>query len=336
MALTASYSCIIAFALFFLVPVAGAQKVHTQVGHSVPFSTMHVTPSVDSYFQNARPIATVKLDFPGPGGGYTLIHLPTKEGNGLGDTLINDHTYLLDLNISHDGLYLAPDTMLSFSKSTPFEFDFPGGRIIHANLTPSHSREELTALDSSFEGVIGYGLMKKYITAFDFKHSQLTFYPLYSSDSIADDDSDVIQMPILDDAKITYCHCNAPTIWLDVQAPPLPQGHVNLAFQEPRSEIFKPSLDSVTRMIIDKNHLRDSLAGKTRPIGLDLKQFIVHDAFGHAINLISHGSHRMVDPMPQIYHDFNVPVMGALGMDVLRTFSGVIIDPSRNKLIFVK
>jgi hypothetical protein len=40
--------------------------------------------------------------------------------------------------------------------------------------------------------------------------------------------------------------------------------------------------------------------------------------------------------MPPIYHDFNVPVLGALGTDVLRTFRGIIIDPSRNRLIFVK
>jgi hypothetical protein len=44
----------------------------------------------------------------------------------------------------------------------------------------------------------------------------------------------------------------------------------------------------------------------------------------------------LVDPMPPIYRDFIIPVMGSLGTDVLRTFSGIIIDPSRGKLIFVK
>jgi hypothetical protein len=288
------------------------------------------------YLRLAHPIGTAKLTFPGPGGGFTLVHFPTKERMEWGDTLVNDHAYLLDLNISHDGLYLAPDTMLSFSHSSAFEFDLPGGHTIHADLTPGHSREELRGLDSTFNGTIGYGLMKKYITAFDFKRNTLTFYSLYASDSIAAEDTNVIQMPILDDAQITYCHCKAPTIWLDVQAPPIPQGHVNLAFQDAHSEIFKPSLDSTTRIFIDNQHLKDSLSGNKRPIGLNVAQFIIRDASGHAINLALRGQHRLVTPMPPIYHDFNVPVMGALGTDVLRTFSGIIIDPSRGKLIFVK
>jgi hypothetical protein len=319
-------------------------RVHVAYSQSTDsLATRHSPLAIDYYLRLAHPVGTVKLDFPGPNGGFTFVHLPTEEVRPYwGDTLVHDHTYLLDLNVSNDGLYLAPDTMVSFSSTTPFVFDMPSiahdasGHIIHANLTPGHSHQELLALDSNFNGTIGYGLMKQFVTAFDFKRNQLTFYPLYASDSIADDDTNVIQLPILDDAKITYCHCNAPTIWLDVEAPPLPQGHVNLAFQAPQSEIFKPSLDSATREIIDKNHARDSLAGKTRPIGLNLAQFIIHDVFGHAINLAPRGPHRMIDPMPKIYHDFNVPVMGALGTDVLRTFSGIIIDPSRGRLIFVK
>jgi hypothetical protein len=292
--------------------------------------------AIDKYLQFAHPIGTVKLDFPGPGGGFTFIHLPTKERMEWGDTLVHDHTYLLDLNVSNDGLYLAPDTMVSFANTTPFQFVLPGGHIIHADLTPGHSCEVLRGLDSSFNGTIGYGLMKQFITVFDFKRSQLTFYSLLANDSIASDDTNVIQMPLLDDAKITYCHCNSPTIWLDVKAPPIPQGHVNLAFHIPQSEIYKPSLDSVTRRIVDKNHLQDSLAGGHRPIGLNIAQFLIRDLFGHTINLAPRGSHRLVDPMPPIYHDFNVPVMGSLGTDVLRTFSGIIIDPSRGKVIFVK
>ncbi len=324
----------IAFAILAIACTAGSTRAQTDSTHA-PLSTIHYP--LDSYLRLAHPVGTAKLDFPGLDGGFTFVHLPTEEVRPYwGDTLVHDHTYLLDLNVSNDGLYLAPDTMVSFSSTTPFEFDLPGGHIIHANLTPGHSHEDMRALDSTFNGTIGYGLMKQFVTAFDFKRNQLTFYPLYASDSIAADDTNVIQLPILDDAKITYCHCNAPTIWLDVEAPPLPQGHVNLAFQAPQSEIFKPSLDSATRLVIDKNHLRDSLAGKKRPIGLNLAQFIIHDVFGHAINLAPRGPHRAIDPMPPIYHDFNVPVMGALGTDVLRTFSGIIIDPSRGRLIFVK
>lgn len=292
--------------------------------------------SMDYYLRFAHKLGTAKLDFPGPGGGFTFIHLPTKEDNGLGDTIVNDHTYLLDLNVSTDGLYLAPDTMLSFSHQTAFEFELPGGHIIHAQLTPGHSHEALLKIDTTFNGTIGYGLIKEYITAFDFKRNQLTFYSLLANDSIADDDTNVIQLPIIDDEMISYCHCKQPTIWLDVHAPPLPDGHVNLAFQDPKSEIYRPSLDSGTRMLTDKKHLADSLAGGKHPVGIVLDQFITHDLSGRAVNLISHGSHRWVDPRPDIYHDFIYPVMGSLGTDVLRTFRGIIIDPSRGKLIFVK
>ena len=313
-----------------------AGTAFSQTKDSVPLSTIHSQLPFDYYLRLAHPIGTAKLEFPGPNGGYTLVHLPTKERMEWGDTLVNDHSYLIDLNISHDGLYLAPDTMLSFSHSSPFQFILPSGHVIHADLTPGHSREELLKLDSTFNGTIGYGLLKKYITTFDFKRNTLTFYSLYASDSIPDGDTNVIQLPILDDAQITYCHCNAPTVWLDVQAPPLPRGHVNLAFQDPQSEIFRPSLDSNTRKITNKTHREDSIAGGNHPVGLVLDRFIVHDLSGHTIDLVSHGSHRLVDAMPPIYHDYNVLVLGALGTDVLRTFSGIIIDPSRGKLIFVK
>ncbi len=312
----------------------------TSIGFVMPVGAQTNTIKDDSpitrYFQHSHPIGTVKMEFPGPGGGYTLIHLPTKERMEWGDTLVHDHTYLIDLNVSPDGLYLAPDTMLSFSNNTPFEFVLPGGHILHAELTPGHSREFLRGMDSLFNGVIGYGLIQKYVTVFDFKLKQLTFYSLLAGDSIADDDTSVIQVPILDDAFITYCHCHQPTIWLDVKAPPLPEGHVNLAFHIPQSEIFKPSLDSATRSKIDKIHLQDSLAGKPQPIGLEVNRFLIRDRSGHVINLAPRGTHRLIDPMAPIYHDFNVPVMGTLGTDVLRTFRGIIIDPSRGKVIFVK
>ncbi len=295
-----------------------------------------VNSPVEYYVRDAHPIGTAKLDFPGPGGGFTLIHFTSKEDNGLGDTLPKDHTYLLDLNVNTDGLYLAPDTMLSFSHQTAFEFDLPSGHVIHAELTPGHSHEALLALDTTFNGTIGWGLIQKYITAFDFKRNTLTFYSLYANDSIADGDTNVIELPLLDDEGITYCHCKAPAVWLDVEAPPLPEGHVNLAFHDPQSEIYKPSLDSGTRARTDKTHLDDSLAGGHHPVGLALAQFTTRDLFGHEVNLISRGSHRLIGPMPPIYHDFLIPVMGSLGTDVLRTFSGIIIDPSRGKLIFVK
>lgn len=291
---------------------------------------------LDHYMSLAHPIGTASLAFPGPDGGYTFVHLPTKELMEWGDTEVNPRTYLLDLNISHEGLYIAPDTMLDFSQYTQFQFVLPGNHIIHAKLAPSHTHQDYLAMDTNFNGTLGWGLIKQFITVFDFKRNLLTFYPLYSSVIVADDDTNVIQLPIIDDARITYCHCPVSTVWLDVQAPPLIPGHVNLAFQQPRSEVYLTALDSNTRQIVNRQIIKDSLAHDVRPIGLNLGQFIVHDLAGHAINLASHGPHRAIVPLLDIYHDLTVPVLGALGTDVLRTFSGIIIDPSRNKLIFVK
>jgi len=291
---------------------------------------------IEHYMHLAHPVGSVAMSFPGPEGGFTFLHLPTKEITEWGDTVVRPRVYLLDLNLSHEGSYLAPDTMTSTSDYTPFEFVLPGNRIIHAKLAPGHSREELLGLDTNFNGVIGWGLIKQFITVYDFKKNTLIFYPLYASVNIADNDSNTIQMPILDDAKITYCHCPVSTVWLDVQAPPLQPGHVQLAFQQPQSQVFLSSLDSNTYRIIDRQHLRDSLSGLKRPIGLNLAQFTITDLSGHPINLASRGSHRTVVELPAIYHDLTVPVLGNLGTDVLRTFSGIIIDPSRNKLIFVK
>ncbi|HEY3876517.1 MAG TPA: hypothetical protein VGM92_13660 [Candidatus Kapabacteria bacterium] len=297
---------------------------------------------MDILFHKAQPLGSVQLSFPGPAGGYTFLHIPTEEtreawhGKFTHDTLVEDHAYLLDLNVSGDGLYLAPDTMLSFSSTTPFVFKLQNGHAIHANMTPGHSHEDMRRYDTSFNGTIGYGLIKEFVTAFDFRKNTLTFYPLYSLDSIPDSDTNVLQLPIIDDAKITYCGCNQPTIWLDVNAPPFPRGHVNLAFQDPQSEIFRPALDSATGLNVDLAHRKDSLAGLKRPIGIHITHFFTRDVFGSSIDFASYGTARYIEGMPPIYHDFNVPVLGALGTDVLRTFRGIIIDPSRNRLIFVK
>ncbi len=284
----------------------------------------------------AHPVGTVKLAFPGPGSGFTFVHLPTKEVTEYGDTQVNERSYLIDLNISHEGLYIAPDTMLEFSNYTPFQFVLPNGHIIHARLAPGHTHQDYLAMDTNFNGTIGWGLIKQFITVFDFKKNELTFYPLYSSVLIADDDTNVIQLPIIDDAKITYCHCPQSTVWLDVTAPPLPEGHVNLAFQQPYSQIFTTALDSTTSAIVEKQHAEDSITGTKRTIGLSVAQYYLHDLSGHAINISDRGPHRIVTLPPAIYHDLTIPVMGTLGTDILRTFSGIIIDPSRNKLIFVK
>jgi len=306
-------------------------------------SSKTVESRLDHYMKFAHPIGSAKMEFPGPKnpqrpnvGGYTFIHMPTQEVTEAGDTVVKDRTYLLDLSLVHAGLYLAPDTMKSVKDYTPFQFIFGKDRIIHTELAPSHSRENLLALDSNFNGCLGCALIKQFVTTYDFRRNVMTFYPLYANVAIADNDSDALQLPILDDALISYCNCPVHTMWVDVQAPPLSPGHVNLAFHEPQSQIFMTSLDSATRDRIDRQILEDSINGKKRPLGLTLSKFVVGKDIGHPVNIAGRGPRRLVEPIPDIFKDLNVPVLGTLGTDVLRTFSGIIIDPSRNKLIFIR
>ncbi len=302
----------------------------------LPFSNISAQSRLVHYMSLAHPLGTVRLSFDGPDSGFTFVHLPTKEVMEWGDTMINPRTYLIDLNVSNEGLYLAPDTQVSFSDYTPFEFVLPNHHIIHAKLAAGHTHQEMLALDTNFNGTIGWGLIKQFITVFDFRKNELTFYPLYSSVLVGDSDTNVIQLPILNDAKITYCHCPVSTVWMDVTAPPLPEGHVNLSFQQPISQVFVSGLDSSTQASVERQHAADSISGTKRPIGLSVAQFDLHDLFGQTINIAGRGPHRIVVLAPAIYHDLTIPIMGTLGTDVLRTFSGIIIDPSRNKLIFVK
>ena len=284
-----------------------------------------------------HPIGTVKLEFPGPDSGYTLLVMPTKERMDWGDTIVRDRAYLLDLNFAHDGGYLAPDTMKTFSDYTTFEFPLTKEHIIHAQLAPGHTHEEMKSLDTAFNGTLGYGFLKQFVTVFDFKKNTLTFFPLYANVDLAADDPKTIQLPVLDDAKITYCGCAYPTIWVEAEATPLTPGHVNLAFHRPLSQVYVTALDKKTQNIIAKQAHADSLADHPgRPLGLNLSEFIVGKSNSTPENLAGRGPHREIAQLPAQYHDLSVEVLGTLGTDILRTFSGLIIDPSRNKLVFVK
>lgn len=292
-------------------------------------------PAPNSY-AHGLPIGTARLSFPGRNGGYTFVHIPMRDVTEWGDTVVADRAFLLDLNLSHDGLFLSPDTVLNITGNTNFEFVFSHGHIIHASLAPSHTHDEFRDVDSTFNGTLGYGLIQKYTTVFDFKKKTLTFYPLLTSIEADEKDTNLLQLPLIDDARLTYCHCTFPTVWIEASSPPFTTGHVNLAFNKPLSEIFDPALDKATRAKLDKQFAKDTTAGIRRPIGVSISEFKVRTVAGDTVNLARRAPHRAVVDLPKEYHDLNVPILGALGTDVLRTFSGLIIDPSRQKLIFVR
>ena len=281
--------------------------------------------------QFAHPIGTAKLDFKGPYKGYTFVHFLVRDISELGDTTWRDRVFLIDMNLSHDGTYLAPDTMKSFSDFVPFDFPLASGHLIRAKLAPTHSREELRVVDTSLAGSIGYGLLKTYITVFDFRKNELTFYPLYSNVNVGESDPRVIHLPMLDDAVLTYCHCPYPSVWIETKAPPLRPGRVQLAFQQPISQVFTSAIDPETQHELSKEVVTDPATGQKSKVGLNVAAFVIGGQ-----NIAKRSPHRAVDELPPAFHDLSINIMGTLGTDVLRTFSGLIMDPSRNSIILVK
>src|SRR6185503_7263779 len=123
------------------------------------------------------------------------------------------------------------------------------------------SRENFRRLDSAFAGTIGYGWLRQFSSVFDFKAGRVYLYRADSYPSyIKKMDSIATVIPYLDDAYITYCHCPFPTIWLDVEAPPLAPGRVQLALSDNQSYIFKTALDEKTAKIVSENEHLDSIS----------------------------------------------------------------------------
>src|ERR1044071_396776 len=102
----------------------------------------HAQNTVTRYFPKSEVIGTIPITFPGPAGGNTFLHMPIREVKEWGDTVVESRAFLLDLNISNDGIYLSPDTVLNVKGNTPFEFVFSDKRVVHAQLTPTHAHED--------------------------------------------------------------------------------------------------------------------------------------------------------------------------------------------------
>lgn len=282
-------------------------------------------------YVHAKPIATAPLTFPGPFGGYMFAHLPVEELGEAGDTLVKTRAFLVDMNISHDGIFLSPDTMQSSSDAVPFVFPMSRERAIHARLAPTHVHENFRGLDSSYAGSIGYGLLQKYTTVIDFRKNEILFYPLLTPVEIAERDRNVLSLPLLDDAYLTYCHCPYPTIWMETEAPPLRAGRVQLAPQEPISQVFEDALDSATSSALAGQSRPDPVTGQKQKVGLNVGVFKIGGR-----NIASFNAHRAVDPTPDAFKDLSVTILGTLGNDVLRKFSELIIDPGRQAIYLVK
>ncbi len=286
---------------------------------------------LEHYVRHAHLVATFPLTFPGPEGGYTMAHIPVSEVTKYGDTVILTHAFLIDVGTANEGNYLPSDSLKASTGYTPWNLMTGGGRMLHVQLAPMNSHPEYRQLDSTYFGTLGYAFLRQFLSVFDYKKNTLTLYTLYSSVEIANRDTQALQLPYFDDAFLTYCHCPYPTIWLNADAPPLKEGRVHLGLASPRSTIYEPALDAKTKKQLSKAFKKDSLTGKTITAGLSLAEFDLDD-----INIARRSPHRWVEPQPAIFKDLSIFIMGTLGTDVLRTFSGMIIDPARTKVLLVK
>lgn len=286
---------------------------------------------VEKYLRQAKPICTLPLTFPGPMGGLTFVELPTQIIDEVGDTTYAPYKYLVDLSSSGEGTFLPPDTMRLYSDYLPFVFKVGTERFIHSQLAPSVSRVDLLNLDTNFNGVLGYAFFKKFVTVFDFEKNTMTLYPMFAAVNFSSKDTNVLSLEYKDDAILTYCDCPYPSVWLEGDAPPFSPGRLHLGFANPLSEIYMPSLDKKTLAMVERETETDSLTGKRKLPGFELTTFRLgkHD-------IASRSPRRAVRELPAVYKDLNIPVLGSIGTDVLRTFSALIFDPSRMKITFVK
>jgi hypothetical protein len=286
---------------------------------------------IDHYTKLARPLGSIDLTFPGPGGGYAMANLDVQYVDGYGDTTYRKLPYLIDFTVSSDGTFIPPDTMRSTDQYKEHVIRLSDQRFVRATLSRSESKIEFRELDTNFAGVLGYFFFKRYITVFDFKRSKMTLYPLFASINIRESDTNAIQMEYKDDAFINYCHCPFPSVWIDGEAPPLKQGRVYFGFGTPFSEVYMNALDEKTRELFEKETEVDTLTGKKITPGFSLATFRVGNR-----NIASQSPKRLVKDLPPLFKDLSVQVMGSMGTDVLRTFSAMIFDPSRNKVTLVR
>ena len=262
----------------------------------------------------------------------TLIYQKSDEGNTV-EPFVTTRSYLVDIGASNEGSWLIDST--STAVITDYKHvSIPGigEGTLPLSLIPSGSRENFRMLDSTFAGTIGYGWLKQYVSVFDFKEQRLYLYRSDNNPKFSPRiDTAATHIPYLDDAFITYCHCPYPTIWIDVEAPPLTPGRVQLSLGDNQSYVFKTALDAKSAKIVAQNERADSLSGKSEFAGIELANFI---AGGR--NIAQRYPRRGVSQLPPRFKDLNVTVIGTLAVDVLRRYDAFVIDPSRQKLILVR
>jgi hypothetical protein len=94
--------------------------------------------------------------------------------------------------------------------------------------------------------------------------------------------------------------------------------------------IYTQALNTKTQKILNAQWLRDSIAGQKKS-GIELAKFIIG-----GVNIAKQNPHRFITDLPPIFRNLNIFIIGTVGVDILRRFPAVIIDPTRSRVILVK
>jgi hypothetical protein len=279
------------------------------------------------YITNGEQIARFPITFKN---GFLFATVPIVDTllDGTLDTLLR--SFLIDPRASNDGSYLPPDSSETQLGTRTFYIPVSTQRTLVWKLAPSLAKFNFKKTDTAFGGVIGYGILRQYVSILNFTAGTFTLYALDLSPELSKRlDTGAVHVPYFDDVLLKYCHCSFPTIWLEPDAEPLLPGRWHLSLADRQSVIYEEALPGKLKKKINDAMLADSLAGKTDPFaGIQLPKFVLG-----GVNLAKLEPHRPIDNLPALFKDLSITVMGTVAIDVLRHFQAVIIDPSRATLL---
>lgn len=287
----------------------------------------HATDADAKYIAHGELVARFETHFKN---GFLFASVPIVDTllDGRLDTMMR--SFLIDPRASNDGSYLPADSSDTQLGTRTFYVPISTQRTLVWKLAPSLAKFNFRKADTSFGGVIGYGILKQYVCVLNFAANTFTLYALDPSPKLSKRlDTGAVHVPYYDDVLLRYCHCNFPSIWLEPNAEPLLKGRWHLSLADRQSVIYEQSLPGKLKKKINDAMLRDSLAGKTDPFaGIELPKFELG-----GVNLAKLEPHRPIDNLPDLFKDLSVTVMGTVAMDVIRHYHALIIDPSLGKLM---
>lgn len=284
----------------------------------------------DRFVEGGEIIATFPIQIKN---GFLFVTLPIQDTNESGEKITVSRSFLLDPAISNDGNFIPFDSSdIIITKSIQFQLPVSDARILQLELVPTEAREEYRNIEKSFMGVLGYGFIKRYRSVIDFSQKEMRLYSLVADityTKIVDTGS--TRAYYFDDAIITYCSCQFPSMWLEIKAPPIKEGRVHLSLADNQSTIFRDALDKQTISLIEKEEHADSLAGKQNFAGISVGQFYIGEK-----NIAGRNPRRVVVKRPAKFKDLNIEVVGTLAIDVLKTYQAIIIDPTLYQIMMVR